>query len=376
MSNFIPISKPSLSNKELEYVTDAIKSTWISSLGKYIDTFETEFAKFCETKYAIAVSNGTVAIHLVLEALGIGENDEVIVPDLSFVATANSVLHARATPVFADIDPYNYCLDPSKIESLITPRTKAIMPVHLYGHPADMKAICEIADRHNLYVIEDAAEAHGAKAYDRKVGSWGYCATFSFYGNKNITTGEGGMITTNDENFYHKCRYMRDHAMSKEKRYWHTMVGYNYRMTNVQAAIGCAQLERIDEIMARKEEIFSWYHKELSGVEGIALNRTYPWATHAYWLICIELEGYTEQQRNQFMLALKENGVDSRPFFYPMSDMPYLSAYTANTPVSHLVYQKGINLPTFFDLNQSDVFYIANIIKKVLCVESPTLSLR
>ena len=364
MSKFIPISKPSITEKELAYVTDAVQSTWISSLGKYIDTFEAEFAKFCEAKYAVAVSNGTVAIHLALEALGIGEGDEVIVPDLSFVATANSVLHARATPVFADIDPYNFCLDPAVIESLITPRTKAIMPVHLYGHPADMKAICDIADKHQLLVIEDAAEAHGAMAYGKKVGSWGHCATFSFYGNKNITTGEGGMITTNDESFYQKCRHMRDHAMSKEKRYWHTMVGYNYRMTNIQAAIGCAQLERVMDIMAKKEEIFSWYHRELDGFPGVSLNRTYPWATHAYWLICIELKGYTEQQRDEFMLALKEDGVDTRPFFYPMSDMPYLSKYTTNTPVTHRVYQQGVNLPTYFDLTREEVSQVCSVIKK------------
>src|SRR6185369_15237220 len=227
----IPISQPSITQKEIDYVTDAVKSTWISSLGKYIDQFEAEFAKFCGTEYAIAVSNGTVAIHLALVAHRIGPGDEVIIPNLTFVATANAVLHAGAKPVFVDIDPFNLCIDPVSVERAITPRTKAIMPVHLYGHPADMKKIMEVAERHKLIVIEDAAEAHGAKAYNKTVGGWGQCATFSFYGNKNLTTGEGGMITTNDKELNARCRHLRDHAMSKEKRYWHNEIGFNYRMT-------------------------------------------------------------------------------------------------------------------------------------------------
>ncbi|MCC7523897.1 MAG: DegT/DnrJ/EryC1/StrS aminotransferase family protein, partial [Chitinophagaceae bacterium] len=258
-NSFIPISKPSITDKEIAYVTDAVSSTWISSLGKYIDRFETEFASFCGTRYGVATSNGTVALHLALVALGIGKGDEVIVPDLSFVATVNTILQAGAVPVFADIDPYNLCMDPRELEKVITSRTKAIMPVHLYGHPADMNAINAIAEKHNLLVIEDAAEAHGASIHGRKVGNWGVCGSFSFYGNKNITTGEGGMITTNDEALYNRLRHLRDHAMSKEKRYWHTECGYNYRMTNLQAALGCAQLERIDALMERKRQIFKIY---------------------------------------------------------------------------------------------------------------------
>jgi perosamine synthetase len=365
MQKFIPISIPSITDLELEYVTDAVKSSWISSLGKYIDEFESSFASFCDAKYAVAVSNGTVAIHLALVCLGIKEGDEVIVPDLSFVATANAVLHARATPVFADIDPFNLCIDPIDVRKKITNKTKAIMPVHLYGHPADMISLNAIAKEFGLLIIEDAAEAHGATINGKKVGSWGKCATFSFYGNKNITTGEGGMITTDDEELYKKLKYLRDHGMSKEKRYWHTELGYNYRMTNVQAAIGCAQLKRVDEIMNKRQEIFSWYEESLFGIKNLFINRTYPWATNAYWLIAMEIEGFNENQRDEFMEKLKRKGVDSRPFFYPMSEMPYLKT-KADTPISSSVSEKGINLPTYFDLKKEDVIYICNCIKEII----------
>jgi perosamine synthetase len=365
MNRFIPISKPSITSLERTYVNDAVESTWISSLGKYIDQFEEEFATFCDCKYAVSCSNGTVAIHLALVALGIGSDDEVIVPNLSFIATANTVLHAGATPIFVDIDPFNLCMAPLSIEAAITPKTKAIMPVHLYGHPADMRAINKIAKKHNLLVIEDAAEAHGATIEGQKVGSWGKCATFSFYGNKVITTGEGGMVTTNDKELYTKMRYLRDHAMSKEKRYWHTELGYNYRMTNIQAALGCAQLQRIDDLLVKRKHIFKEYEKQLKGLEGISLNRTYDWAENVYWLIYLEIENMNEKGRDELMIKLKELGVDSRPYFYPMSMMPY--CYTeVDTPETFRKYEQGINLPTFHDISDEEVEYICLQVKKVI----------
>ena len=289
-------------------------------------------------------------------------------PDLSFVATANATMHAGATPIFVDIDPFNLCIDPAKIEAAITPRTKAIMPVHLYGHPADMRAINAIAAKHNLVVIEDAAEAHGSAVEGKRVGSWGFCATFSFYGNKNLTTGEGGMITTDDEAFYQKCRYLRDHAMSKEKRYWHTQLGYNYRMTNLQAALGCAQMERSEELLGRRKWVFDMYAKHLGTVAGLSLNRTNDWATNTYWLVCLEIDGATEDTRNAFAAALKERGVDTRPFFYPMSAMPYIKPQITqhlDTPVSYRVYQQGLNLPTFFELTEAQIAHVCESIKLV-----------
>jgi perosamine synthetase len=230
-----------------------------------------------------------------------------------------------------------------------------------------MDAIVKIANKHGLWVIEDAAEAHGATVKGKRVGSWGNCATFSFYGNKNLTTGEGGMITTDDEDFYNRCRYLRDHAMSKEKRYWHTAPGFNFRMTNIQAAIGCAQLERIDEFMAKRQRIFDWYRKYLGEIDGVSLNNTSEWATNAYWLICLENKKWQIEDRDQFMVELKKRGVDSRPFFYPMSQMPYINV-KVDTPVTDRIYMQGINLPTYFDLEEDQVQFICKVLKQLLNV--------
>jgi perosamine synthetase len=366
----IPISKPSITQLEIDYVTDAVKSTWVSSLGKYIDRFELEFAKFCQAKYGVALMNGTVAIQLALEACGVKEGHEVIVPDLSFIATANAVLNIGAIPVFADIDPIAFCLDPNRIEELITKKTKAIIPVHLYGHPANMPEIMAIAKKHNLMVIEDAAEAHGATIDGIPVGAWGDCATFSFYGNKNITTGEGGMITTNNLEIYEKSKFLRDHSMSKTKRYWHPEKGYNYRMTNLQAAIGCAQVERAQEILGQKNRIFNQYKLGLESYPIFELNVTSEGMTNSYWLITLRVKNMTEIDRDHFMKKLYENGVETRPFFYPMTMMPYLIQNQGNTPVSYQVYQEGINLPTFIDLTDDEIGKICETIISVYTKQS------
>lgn len=364
MSRFIPISQPSITQKEIDFVTDAVKSGWVSSLGKYIDRFETEFAAFCGVKHAVSTANGTVAIHLALVALGIKEGDEVIVPDFSFIATANAVRHTGAIPVFADIDPHNLCISVASIRKKISSKTKAIMPVHIYGHPADMPAINTLAKEHNLIVIEDAAEAHGSSINGQKTGSWGICGTFSFYGNKNITSGEGGMITTNSDELNERLRFLRDHAMSKEKRYWHTEIGYNYRMTNLQAALGVAQLERADELLAKRKTIYGWYKKYLQNFDGVTLNKTYSWADNTYWLVCAELQNYNEEKRAVFMAKMKEAGIDTRPFFYPMSMMPMYEK--ADNPITYSLFEKGINLPTYFDLIEEDVKFICGKIKELL----------
>lgn len=364
MNKFIPISQPSITQKEIDFVNDAIRSGWVSSIGKYIDRFENDFAKFCGVKYAVAVSNGTVAIHLALVAINIKEGDEVIIPDFTFIATANAVLYTGATPVFADIDPVSLCIDPGSIKRKITNRTRAIMPVHLYGHPADMNAISRIASGHDLYVIEDAAEAHGAEINGLKVGGLGICGIFSFYGNKIITTGEGGMITTNDQALYERCRLLRDHAMDKNKRYWHSEKGFNYRMTNLQAALGCAQMERIDELIIKRKNIFDSYQKHLKNIPGLRLNRSHDYTKPVHWLVCMESDKFNESTRDLFMKKIKEQGVDSRPYFYPVSDMPMFRK--ADTPVAHEVYKKGINLPTYFDLTEAEIDFICNVIKNNL----------
>jgi len=366
MTKFIPVSEPTITEKEIEYVMQAVKSGWVSSLGEFITKFEEEFAKFVGTQYALTVSNGTVGLHLALVSLGIKEGDEVIVPDLTFIATANAVKYTGATPVFADIDKETWCISFKDIERKITPRTKAIIPVHLYGHPADMDPIMEIAKKYNLYVIEDCAEAHGAEYKGKKVGSIGHCGVFSFYGNKIITTGEGGMITTNDEKLYERAKYLRDHAMNKEKRYWHTEIGYNYRMTNIQAALGLAQLERIEEIINRKRQIFEWYKDGLANLENIKLNPEKEWAKNVFWMVCLINENFDEEKRNNFMKKLKEKGIDTRPFFYPCSMMSMYKKDGFINPVSYEIYKKGINLPSSYNLTFEDVSYICRTIKEFI----------
>ena len=259
---YFPVAIPNLNGNEFKYLTDAFMSTWISSSGEYIGRFENEFSSYSDCTHGVACSNGTVAIHLALIALGIGEGDEVIVPDLTFAATINTVLHANATPVIVDVEENSWCIDPKEIEKAITPKTKAIIPVHIYGQACEMDAIMKIAKKYNLKVIEDCAEAHGAMFGGKKVGSFGDIGCFSFYGNKVITTGEGGMCVTNSPELDEKMRVLRDHGMSKTKRYWHDVIGYNYRMTNLQAAIGLAQLERIEEIH-KNRKMYEENYKEI-----------------------------------------------------------------------------------------------------------------
>ena len=349
---------------EEEYVLDAIRSGWVSSLGKYIEDFEASFAKYCGTKYALTTSNGTTGLHLALVTAGIGPGDEVIVPDLTFVATANAVAYTGARPVIVDIQPDTLCICPAAVRRAITPRTKMILPVHLYGHPADMDELNAIAKEHRLLVIEDAAEAHGAEYKGHRVGGLGFAGVFSFYGNKIITTGEGGMITTNDADFYHQAMFLRDQAMSKKKRYWHDMMGFNYRMTNMQAALGLAQMQSIDDMLRRRMEILGLYRQVIETSDTVRLNFTANWAKSAYWMICLEVDRFDERTREQFMLRLAENGIDTRPYFYPLTTLPM---YKGNTPPGAASKSvAGINLPTFHTLSSADIERIGTTVNKQL----------
>ena len=362
--NFIPISQPSITQKEIDYVTDAVKSGWVSSLGKYVEKFEKMFSEYCDTKYSLTTSNGTVALHLTLAALGIKKEDEVVVPNFTFIATANSVKYLGGKVITADIDEETYCISPKAIEKAITSKTKAIIPVHLYGHPANMAEINKIAKENNIFVIEDAAEAHGAEINGKKVGGLGDAGIFSLYGNKIITSGEGGIITTNNHALYEKMKYLRDQAMSLEKRYWHTEIGFNYRMTNLQAALAVAQLERIDELLDKKIEIFSWYHKYLNNINGIKLNPKSENYKNVYWMICVELLNLSEIERDNIMVTLNDKHIDSRPYFYPISEMPMYTK--VNTPITKLISGRGINLPCYFDITQDQVIYICKELKNLL----------
>jgi perosamine synthetase len=368
--NFFPISKPFIGAREKELVLDALNSGWVSSIGKYIDEFEENFARYCGTKYALAVSNGTTGLHLALATLGLQPGDEVIVPDLTFVATANAVAYTGATPILADIDADALCIDPASVKSLISDRTKAIIPVHLYGHPADIDALKKIADVFDVDIVEDAAEAHGAEYKGRRVGGLGKCGVFSFYGNKVITTGEGGMLTTNDAEFYQRAKRLRDHSMSTERRYFHEELGFNYRITNLQAALGVAQLESIEDFLARRAEIMSWYNSEIAVTDSVRLNRVKSWAKSVFWMVCLEVDWLDETSRNVFMQALRVRGIDTRPYFCTMSSMPMYRQLPL--PISIRKSQIGLNLPSYYELTKLDVQRIGSHVNEVLKEMRPT----
>jgi len=361
----IPVAEPDIGEDELKNVTEAVKSGWVSSKGPFIEEFEEKFSSYIGAKYGIATSNGTAALHLALTALEIGYKDEVIVPALTFASVANAVLYTGAKPVFVDSHPDYWCINPSKLEEKITKKTKAIIPVHLYGNPCNMNPIMKIAKDYNLYVIEDCAEAHGAEYKGRKVGTFGDIACFSFYGNKIITTGEGGMCLTNDEDLAQKMRLLRDHGMNVEKRYWHEVVGFNYRMTNLQAALGVAQLEKIDTFIERKRKIAKLYNSLLKDARGVALHPEMPWVKNVYWLysILIDEESYGIS-RDELMEKLAKNGVETRHFFYPIHLMPPYKKYAANYqfPVTERLSSSGINLPSSVKLTEKEIYEVAQLI--------------
>lgn len=352
----IAIASPDLSGRESEYVADCMASTWISSAGRYIAEFEAAFAKVAGARHAIATNNGTTALHLALVAAGIGPGDEVIVPALTYIATANAVRYCGAEPVFADVEADTMNLDPADIEHRITARTKAVIPVHLYGHPADMTPIMEIAGRHGLTVIEDAAEAHASRIDGRPVGSIAPIGVFSFFGNKIVTTGEGGAVTTDDDELAARLRLLRGQGMDPQRRYWFPVVGFNYRMTNIAAAIGVAQIERIDALLAKRREVAAEYTERLTGVDGIVLPIERPNATRVEWLYTVRLDGFTSDQRNTVIELLAADGIETRPVFYPLHLMPpYETSPLASFPVSEKVGAEGISLPTHTLLGPDDV---------------------
>jgi len=359
-----PVAIPNLGGNEFKYLTDAFLSTWISSTGSYIDKFESEFSNYSDCEYGIAVSNGTVALHVALVALGIGKGDEVIVPDLTFAATINAVLHANATPVIVDIEEKSWCIDPDEIEKSITSKTKAIIPVHLYGQVCDMDSIMNLAKQYSLKVIEDCAEAHGAMFKDNKVGSFGDIGCFSFYGNKVITTGEGGMCVTNSTELNDKLRLLRDHGMSKTRRYYHDVVGYNYRMTNLQAAIGLAQLERIDEIHKNRFSYEKLYRRIMSD-SNFEFQKDLKNRKRITWLVCLLVGSNNNNERDILIEQLKDNGIDARPFFYLLSDMDIYKKYSrAVNSSAKKISSYGINLPTYESLKSLEQIEI--IINKIV----------
>ncbi len=358
----IPVAAPVFAGREKEYVADCMESGWISSAGKYVDQFEERFAEFCGVRHAVACCNGTVALHLALVALGVGAGDEVIVPTLTFVATANAVTYCGARPVFVDSEAGTWNIDPALVEALITPRTKGIIAVHLYGQPADMDALREIAGRHDLFLVEDAAEAHGASDKQRPAGSLGDVAAFSFYGNKIIATGEGGMVVTDDAALAARARQLRGQGVDPNRRYWFPIVGYNYRMMNIPAAIGLAQLEQIDWHLGRRREVAARYRERLGGEPGLAWQKERPGATQAHWLFTVILGDEVRRGADEVMKHLLDAGVETRPVFYPVHSLPpYRDAAGGDEyPVASRLARRGVSLPTWAGLSNADVDYVCD----------------
>lgn len=358
MTYKFPVYQPSLKGNEKKYVDDCLYSTWISSKGKYIKLFEESFSKFTYIKYSVAVSNGTVALHLALLALGIGENDEVIVPTFTYVASVNAIKYVNAKPVFVDSNPETWQIDPAKIREKITKKTKAIMAVHIYGHPCEMKQIKKIAKEFKLYIIEDCAEAIGSYYDNKHAGRFGDIATFSFFGNKTITTGEGGMVCTNNKNLHDLVVRLKGQGLAKNQEYFHDIIGYNYRMTNICAAIGFAQLERISDILKEKDRVISEYKKYLNNVP-VSIHQEVGNVKHSYWMFTILAS--SEKEKSELRAFLAEYGIETRPAFHPVHTMPmYIDKKTY--PVAEDLGKRGINLPSYPDLTNDDIKFIISII--------------
>lgn len=360
-----PVSEPSFSGKEREYLLDAFDSKWVSSKGEYIVRFEKAFSSYVGTKYGVSTSNGTTALHLAVKALGIGKGDEVIVPDLTFAAPANAVIYEGGTPVLVDVDKSYWGIDPKSVEEAITDKTKAVIAVHLYGHPAKMDELLKICKERDIRLIEDCAEAHGARFKDKIVGSMGDISCFSFYGNKIITTGEGGMALTNDEQIAESMQIFRDHGMSPEKRYWHNKVGFNYRLTNIQAAIGLAQLEYIDKKIYKRRWIANKYAEHLP--DNIRMQPQMAWATHVYWISSFTIEegSVNREKINCLMNNLYDLGIETRPIFYPLNEMPpYFDPRTFFN--AEYISNHGISLPTLDWMTESDIQNISQSLDREL----------
>jgi len=363
----IPVYKPHFNGKEKEYVNDCLDTSWISSKGKYVSMFEQKFSSYIGTEYGVAVSNGTAAIHLALLSLGIGIGDEVIVPSLTYIATVNPVRYVGAIPVFADSVEKTWQINPVDVERKITTKTRAIIVVHLYGHPVDMDEIVKIAKKYNLFIIEDCAEAIGTEYNNKRVGTFGDIGCFSFFGNKTITTGEGGMLLTSDKTIYKRAISLKGQGLAMYREYWHDIVGYNYRMTNICAAIGCAQLESIDEVLARKSAIAKKYINNLEEfpVEFLIGNDGEHGIKNTYWMCTMLLEKNGEN-REDLRGYMREKGIETRPAFYPVHTMPMYSQRYQKLPIAESLGWRGMNLPSFPDIKDEEIDYVTDCISDYL----------
>lgn len=348
---------PSITEKEINYVTDAVTNGWNDNWNYYINKFEKTFSEYIGVKYSMTTSSCTGALHLALLACKIGKGDEVIVPEITWVATASTVTYTGATPVFCDIEEGSWCLDIDSVESLITSKTKAIMPVHLYGHPANMPAIMQLAEKYGLYVIEDAAPSIGAEIAGQRTGSFGHLSGFSFQGAKILVTGEGGMLVSNDQDLFNRAKFLGDHGRDPSCPLAAVEVGYKYKMSNIQAALGLAQIERADELVNRKREINERYRNNLNDLSSVQVTDELPGCKSIHWMTSIEVLDADFKKREKVMSSLKENLVDNRPVFSPMSSLPMFKR-RADNPISYRIGQSAINLPSGHNLTNKQVDYI------------------
>jgi len=372
----VRVCETRLDGNELRYLAECVASNWISSAGPFVGLFEDAFAAATASRHAVSCSSGTAALHLVFAALGLGPGDEVVVPAFSMIATANAVRYTGATPVLADAAPGSCNVSAETVAPRITERTKAILVVHTYGHPADMDPLRALADRHGLLLVEDAAEAHGALYRGRPVGSLADAATFSFYGNKIVTTGEGGMVTTQDAALARVVRRLRDHAFSDERHFWHTYLGFNYRMTNLQAAVGLAQVERMDALVEARRENRRRYDARLAGVPGLSLPSEEPWASSVFWMYGVLVESAFGLSRDALRAALAARGVETRTYFVPIHVQPIYRASHAGEryPVAEDLCRRGLYLPSGPGLTDADVDLVGNAIEKARPAPVPALA--
>ncbi len=366
----IPVNEPLLGGRELEYVSECVRTGWVSSAGRFIGEFEHRWAEYCGRRYGIAVCNGTVALQVAVAALGLESGDEVIVPSFTIISCVLAVIYNGGVPVLVDSDPRTWCMDVDQVEDKITPKTRVIMPVHIYGHPVDMDPILELAQKHNLVVIEDAAEAHGAEYKGRKCGGLGDISCFSFYANKLVTTGEGGMVLTDDPRLAEKARSLRNLCFLPQRRFYHEELGFNFRMTNLQAALGLAQVERMGWILRRKYWIGREYMRRLKDIETLQLPVEEPWALNVYWMYGLVLSEETGMDASQFAQRLKERGVDTRPFFLGMHEQPVFHErglfLDEHYPVAERLARQGLYLPSGLALTEEQLGEVCVAVREIL----------
>jgi perosamine synthetase len=366
----IPVCEPLVTQREMDLVADCLRSGWISSAGRYLDRFESEWAACCGMKHGVAVTNGTAALQLAVQLLDLQPGDEVILPSFTIISCAQAITRCGGIPVLVDSDPFTWQMDVQQVEARITPRTRAIMPVHIYGHPVDMDPLLALAEQHGLLVIEDAAEAHGAEYKGRKCGGLGHISVFSFYANKLITTGEGGMVLTQSDSFAERARFLKNLAFQKSRRFLHDELGDNLRLTNLQAALGVGQIERIDQIVNRKRAIAKAYSERLSDLPGVALPAEALWARNVYWVFGLVLDESMGMDAVQWAKRLAALGVETRPFFLGMHEQPVFRKMglflNERYPVAERLARQGLYLPTGLGLSAAEIDQVSDAVRESL----------